>query len=115
MTEIDTTPIEDGAPPPGEPADATIDTLRESNRALAARLRAELLARDPAIPADLVTGETVDEIEASYAAARDLAARILGSAASHIPAGSPGRGTTPVLSARDRIRAGLANLPTGAP
>lgn len=115
MFDIDTPATEDDAPSADPPAGDALLSLRESNRALAARLRAELLSRDPSIPDDLVTGETVDEIEASYAAARDLASRILGSAASHVPAGSPGRGVTAVLSARDRIRAGLANLPTGAP
>lgn len=113
MTDSESPVAEDAAT--SEESTDALASLRESNRELAARLRAELLARDPGLPADLVTGETVDEIEASYAAARDLAARILGSASTRVPAGSPGRGVTGGLSARDRIRAGLANLPTAAP
>ncbi len=94
--------------------ESPMEELRLANAELAARLRAELLRANPGIPAELVTGETLEEIEASFAAARDLAGRILRNAASAVPVGSPERTSAARMSARDLIRAGLAELPASA-
>lgn len=101
-------------------ADDPAEALREENAALASRLRAALLAADPAIAPELVGGSTVAEIEASYAAAKAIADRVRESvrretaATPGIPAGAPGRSTAPVLNPREKIRAGLSS-PAGQP
>ncbi len=88
--------------------------LRAENLALATRLREALLATDAAIAPELVTGETVAEIEASYAAAKAIADRVRESvrreslAGGIVPAGAPGRSAARPLNARDKIRAGLS-------
>lgn len=79
----------------------------------AARLRLALLASEPGLDPDLVCGETIAEVEASFAAAREAEAlvreRVRREQAALVPAGAPGRdGEGPPLSAFEKIRAGLA-------
>lgn len=84
----------------------------EAERALLERYRLALLATEPAIPAELVAGESAEEIEASFAAAKELAERVRRGVraedARRVPAGAPGRAGGGPLSAFEKIRAGLA-------
>ncbi len=115
-TETSQVPPTDQLPnmPATSPAAPEIEaTLRDENRALAVRLREALLASDASIAPELVSGTTVVEIEASFAAARAIAARVRDSirqelASSPIPAGAPGRSIGGPANARDKIRAGLS-------
>jgi len=83
----------------------------ETNRALLERLRAAMLASEPAVDPVLVTGETLDELEASFAAARELVARIRDAARQEepapVPAGAPGRARLQPRNAFEKIRSGL--------
>ncbi|KAA0237330.1 hypothetical protein EDM76_06640 [bacterium] len=96
---------------PLEPAIDAIDAAAETNRDLLERLRAALLAAEPLIEPWLLTGETAEEVEASFAAARDLVARIREAvrkeSAPAVPAGAPGRASPRPQGAFAKIRAGL--------
>jgi hypothetical protein len=98
-----------GLPPIGEPT----EDQGAPGRALLERYRSALLASDPSIPADLVTGETADAIETSFNAARELVTRIRGElstqAAQAIPAGAPGRVRGAPMTAFEKIRQGLGS------
>lgn len=76
------------------------------------RLREALLATDPAIDPELVRGDSVEELETSFAAARALVARVREAVrleqAAAIPAGSATRETARPASAFEKIRKGLA-------
>jgi hypothetical protein len=104
-----------------DPAPELQEALAETREALAARVEAErglleryrlaLLASEPAIPPEMVGGETAEAIEASFAAAKALAGRlregIAAEAARQVPAGAPGRARGAPLSAFEKIRQGL--------
>jgi DNA repair exonuclease SbcCD ATPase subunit len=91
-----------------------LSTAREQVGEASARYRQALLSASPEVPADMVTGESVEEVEASLAAARQTVAQIrqhLESQAQsgRVPAGAPPR-QTPDLSAltpEEKIRMGL--------
>jgi len=76
------------------------------------RYRAALLASEPTIPAELVTGDTAEAIEESFNGARVLVSRIreelASEAARPVPAGAPGRTRTAPKTAFEKIREGLA-------
>lgn len=78
----------------------------------AQRLRAALLASEPALSPELVHGETLDEVEASFAAARETLSRLRDEVrrehAVQVPAGAPARTSPQPVSAFDKIRQGLA-------
>ena len=85
---------------------------RESERAqLLAALRDSLLASEPEIAPELVTGETLTEMRASFEAARATVQRVRESvrkeSATAVSAGSPGRWQAPPASALEKIRRGL--------
>jgi hypothetical protein len=84
----------------------------EQHRVTLERLRQALLATDPAIDPEMVTGDTLDEVEANFAAARATVERIRDAVrqerASSIPTGAPGRHTPAPKTALEKIRAGLA-------
>ncbi len=93
--------------------DAALTAALESSRAAASRLREALLATEPAIDPDLVSGESAADVEASFAAARALLERVRENVrkeqAAHVPAGAPGRSNgTSAMTAFEKIRAGLA-------
>ena len=77
------------------------------------RLRAAYLEAEPELDAALLSGETVDEVEANFTAAREMLRRARETARRDsvtIPAGAPGR-TIPVpASPIEKIRAGLGRL-----
>jgi len=102
-------------------AEAEVEQLRaalavqvESNRLAVERLRAALLATEPAVSADMVTGATAAEVEASFASAADFVRRVreqaLRDAAAAVPAGAPGRVAGQPGSAFEKIRSGLTGL-----
>lgn len=100
-------------------AEISAAALRAENRALAERLRTALLAGDPAVAPELVHGETVAEIEASYAVAKEVAERMRetfrreAAVSAAIPAGAPGRLHAHPRTPIDKIRAGLSS-PAGS-
>lgn len=92
--------------------DEELAASRETSRAAVERLKAALIAANPAIDAELLTGETVDAVEASFAAATALVERVRErlrrEQAAAIPAGSPLRGQAAPRTAIEKIRDGLA-------
>jgi hypothetical protein len=104
----------------GAPADPRLAELQQRIRAeagerrrLAERLRAALIATEPAIPAEMVTGETVAEVEASFSAAREALRRMreaVRAEAPPVPAGAPGRAARPHATPFEKIRAGIGRI-----
>ncbi len=85
---------------------------RETSRRLVARVREALLASDPDVAPELVQGETLEEIEESFAQAQAVVRRVRERVARETPfaapAGAPGRLVHTPATALDKIRAGLA-------
>ncbi|GIW05569.1 MAG: hypothetical protein KatS3mg060_0374 [Dehalococcoidia bacterium] len=89
------------------------DPLRQELAAAVAAYREARLAADPSVPPELVTGETVAEIDASVERARAIVAqvreRLRNEVARAVP--PPAVGRTPVdpatLSPREKIAYGL--------
>ena len=98
-----------------ETRDAQIQALGEELATAAAKYRALLLSGASEIPPELVTGETVTEVEASFQSARELVNRIRRQleaklAAERVPPGAPVRGAPDLsqLSPREKIAYALA-------
>jgi hypothetical protein len=79
------------------------------------RYREVVLEREPQLPADLVTGDSVGEVDAAVERARQTVARVRQhldqqAQALRIPAGAPARGSPDVseLSSAEKIRLGLS-------
>lgn len=97
--------------PTADAADVTIDELRTqlaartaAERTAVAAYKALLLKSDPTIPAELIAGDTVEQIEASADAARAIAARIREAALAGVSIDAstqqaPGEAATPPSSA----------------
>ena len=90
--------------------DTEVDALRHQLTSATARYREALLTAAPEIPAELVTGATPEEVEASLAQARGMVERIRSNleaqlAEQRVPTGAPIRSAPDVsaLSARDKI------------
>ena len=84
-----------------------VDAPGQQERGLAERLRAGLLATAGDLPPEAVSGETLDEVAASFAAARPPQG--LGQdRATAVPAGAPGRLGLRQMTAFEKIREGLA-------
>jgi len=80
-----------------------VATLEEKLSSAAGRYRALILAGAPEVPEELVKGETPDEVEASFAAAREMVEKVrrqleAKAQAERVPAGAPAR-TPPDLGA----------------
>ena len=94
-----------------------LDAEREARRAAVARYREAVLAAEPALPPELVEGDSLTEVEASVEAARRavaqirerLAAEADEEAARGFPVGAPGRLEPSVegMSAAEKIALGL--------
>jgi chemotaxis protein MotB len=89
------------------------EALAQSRQA-AQRYREAVLAREPELPGDLVSGETVAEIDEAVERARQTVARVrqhieAQAQAQRIPVGAPARSGPDFsgLSAAEKIRAGL--------
>ena len=86
----------------------------EESRRLAERYRVVLVQAAPDVPPDLIQGESVEELDRSLAAAREVVARVREQvqtqAAARIPTGSPVRGAPDLggLSPAEKIRLGIA-------
>jgi hypothetical protein len=98
------------APPAISGADLALEAEREAGRAVLERLRSMMAASDPALSADLLPGETLEQLEASFAAATAALARARATAAGPPPvgAGAPGRSEAAPGTAFAKIRAGLS-------
>lgn len=90
------------------------NALREGLRSAAGRYRELVLASNPELPVEMVTGESVEEVEASIEAARQTVARVREHLenqveAGRVPTGSPPRSPPDLsgLSAQEKIRFGL--------
>ncbi len=88
--------------------------LREGLRSAAGRYREVVLAANPELPAEMVSGETVEDVETSLEAARQTVARVRQhlesqAEASRVPTGAPPRSTPDLsgLSPQEKIRIGL--------
>jgi hypothetical protein len=91
--------------------DALIEEVREG----AKRYRALALEGAPDVLDELVTGDSIEEIATSLERARETVEKVRqhvesGQQASRVPAGAPERASTDtsMLSAEEKIRAGLA-------
>ena len=127
--------LEDAQPEPGADAEAAdagaaetsaelaklradLDAERAARRAAVARYREAVLASEPALPPELVAGDSLDEVDASVESARRAVARIRErlaaeadeSASRGFPAGAPGRlaPSAEAMSASEKIAFGLA-------
>lgn len=118
---MDETMVIDFTRPQDAPAENTpavhaddLTVARAERDAAIRRLREALIASEPGLDAALVSGETVDEVEASFATARELVTRVRASvrreAAAAVPAGSPGRVTAIPGTPFEKIRSGLGRL-----
>jgi hypothetical protein len=91
-----------------------LDDAAQREREAASRYRDLVVRSDPSLPPDLITGDTVDAVEASLAAAREIAGRVRShieaqAQAVRVPAGAPQR-AGPDLSAMtpdEKIKYGL--------
>lgn len=104
-----------------EARDAELTELRERAEGLDAQVRSSAgryrelaLERAPELPAELVSGETVEEVEAALQRARETVARVRGhlesqAQAERVPVGAPPRSAPDLsaLSAEEKIRVGL--------
>jgi chromosome segregation ATPase len=84
-------------------------------RTSAERYRDLVVRTDPALPAELIAGETVDDVDASVEAARAMVSRVRShieaqAQAARVPAGAPPRAAPDVgaLSPEQKIRYGLS-------
>ena len=91
-----------------------LDAGRAEAREAASRYRDSVLAREPELPADLVAGETVADIDAAIGRARQTVAQVRQhleqqAQAVRVPSGAPARGSpdASALSATEKIRLGL--------
>lgn len=91
-----------------------ISQAESQSREALQRYREAALQREPHLPADLVTGETVSELDAAIDRARQTVAQVRQhleqqAQALRVPAGAPARGSpdTSDLSAGEKIRLGL--------
>ena len=99
---------------------ASSGALREQIVSAAAKYREALLAAVPEVPPELVSGSTVEEVDASLARARQMVETIKGHIkaqtpaagflAGRIPAGAPVRGAPDVgaLTPAEKIKLALA-------
>lgn len=92
-----------------------LDEADKRARDGAARYRDLAVRSEPALPPDMITGDTIEAVDASLTAARELAGRVRShieeqTQAARIPAGSPNRRTPDVsaMTPEQKIRYGLA-------
>jgi chromosome segregation ATPase len=89
-------------------------SAEERLRASAERYRDLVVRTEPALPAELIAGETIEDVDASVAAARDVVGRVRAhidaqAQTARVPAGAPQRSGPDVsaLSPEQKIRYGL--------
>jgi predicted nuclease with TOPRIM domain len=92
---------------------AARDAARDLHEQTVARYRALILQAAPDVPANLIRGETFDDLDRSLAEARQTVTAIheqaRGERAARVPAGSPvrGAGDWEGLTPAEKIRAGI--------
>jgi hypothetical protein len=93
---------------------AAIADSETQRREAVERVRRAVLDREPELPEELVTGESVADLDAAVANARQTVAQVRQhleqrAQAQRVPAGAPARGgaDTSSLTAGEKIRAGL--------
>jgi hypothetical protein len=90
-------------------------TLKGNLAQAVGKYRTRLLSESPEVPEELVRGDTPEEVDASFAAARQVVERIkqkleTQTSAERVPAGAPARGLPDLssLSPAEKIAYGLA-------
>ncbi len=97
---------------------AQLDEAAERQRAAAERYRDLVVRTEPALPADLIAGDSIDAVDASVEAARSMVGRVRAhiesqAQAGRVPAGAPPRSGPDLrgMTAEQKIRYGLAHPP----
>ena len=92
-----------------------VEGMRSQLSQAVGAFRASLLEADPGLPADLVAGDTVEELQASHVRARQIVEQVRGrleeqALLERTPSGAPARGDADVssLSPEEKIRLGLS-------
>jgi len=95
--------------------ESQVVALRGNLAQAVGKYRARLLAESPEVPEELVRGDTPEEVDASFAAARQVVERIRQQLETQtnderVPAGAPARGLPDLssLSPAEKIAYGLA-------
>lgn len=108
-TNPEAAPVENQA---AEQLRAELEATKAAERAAVDRLRQALLASEPTLEPGMVGGETLAEVEASFALATALLAKLREraalEAATRVPAGAPGRLGPRPKTAFEKIRDGLS-------
>lgn len=98
------------------------ETLRGALAEAVAQFRQASLAAEPELPDDLVTGETIEDVTRSLAAARSLVQQVRerlagesGASGPRVPPGAPARRPPDLdaLSSREKIAEGLRSASGG--
>ena len=91
-----------------------VETLRSQVRSSAQRYRETALQQSPELPGELVTGETVEEVDEAIERARATVSKVRGhlesqAQAGRVPVGAPARSGPDLsaMSAEEKIRFGL--------
>jgi len=97
-----------------EAAAAELEQVKEANSRAVAKYLDAVRATNPTIPQDIITGDTIEEIDASLAKAQTIAESVKASLEAQaketrVPAGAPPRGeiSTEGLTPREKIAAGI--------
>jgi chromosome segregation ATPase len=98
----------------GETATSELAQTKEACTKAVAKYLDAVRTSNPAIPKDVIVGQTIEEIDASLKSAQSIATAITANLAAHakeakVPAGAPTRGeiSTEGLSPREKIAAGI--------
>jgi septal ring factor EnvC (AmiA/AmiB activator) len=98
----------------GEALTADLNKLKDAHTKAVAKYLTAVKTANPTIPADVITGSTIDEIDATLAKALTIATAVKASLEAQakeakVPAGAPTRGgiSLDALSPREKIAAGL--------
>jgi len=97
-----------------EAAAAELEQVKEANSQAVSKYLDAVRATNPTIPQDIITGDTIEEIDASLAKAQTIAESVKASLEAQaketrVPAGAPPRGEISLegLSPREKIAAGI--------
>jgi len=94
-------------------SEALTTTLKDARDQAVAKYATMAKALNPTIPEDMISGETIEELDASVEKAKGLVSSVkktmeTEASAAKVPAGAPTRGeTTEGMSSRDKIAAGI--------
>jgi chromosome segregation ATPase len=101
----------------GEAAAAELVQVKEANSQAVAKYLGAVRLANPAIPQDVIAGDTIEDIDASLAKATTIAGSVRASLEAQaketrVPAGAPPRGEISLegLTPREKIAAGITSL-----